>query len=102
MTRSMSRAASRVRNSRLSDENSNKATENEESEEDDHFDAVSVADTMYTNKMRFTGHWLEEHSNSASNFSMCDDTTFDLDDELLSEKEFGILYLYWSKNIIVF
>lgn len=60
-------------------------TEMENSDEDD--DDVSVADTMYSKRMRFTDNWVHDHSNSNSYLSLCDELEDELD--ITTHKEYG-------------
>jgi len=72
-------------------DNEDEADEEVEGEQDD--DATSVADTMYTRRMNFTGDWIVNHSrsnsNSAINLTMLYDDYVLEESQITTDKEYG-------------
>lgn len=70
-----------------------KDNEDEEEEEEQDDDATSVADTMYTRRMNFTGDWIVNHSrsnsNSAINLTMLYDDYVLEESQITTDKEYG-------------
>lgn len=71
----------------------------EQAEEDqqENDDATSVADTMYTRRMNFTGDWIVNHSrsnsNSALNLSMLYDDYVLEESQITTDKEYDLYLL---------
>ncbi|EDW71437.2 zinc finger protein 184 isoform X1 [Drosophila virilis] len=90
-TRSRSRACSLAwYNGELGDE------ETDEDQQDDE-DATSIADTMYTRRMNFTGDWIVNHSrsnsNSALNLTMLYDDYVLEESHITTDKEYDLYLL---------
>jgi len=72
-------------------EDGDEGDEEVEGEQDD--DATSVADTMYTRRMNFTGDWIVNHSrsnsNSAINLTMLYDDYVLEESQITTDKEYG-------------
>ncbi|KAM8714078.1 hypothetical protein ACLKA7_014266 [Drosophila subpalustris] len=89
-TRSRSRACS------MAWYKDNEMDEEGEQEQDDD-DATSVADTMYTRRMNFTGDWIVNHSrsnsNSAINLTMLYDDYVLEESQITTDKEYDLYLL---------
>ncbi|XP_037951605.1 PR domain zinc finger protein 15-like [Teleopsis dalmanni] len=96
MTRARSRALTQIptRITDLDSENEdfNKGDFNTDDTDDDE---VSVADTMYSNRMRFTGDWVEDHSNMLEYSDM-----LDYEQQISSYKEYDLYLLDRLKDCI--
>ncbi|XP_034479243.1 zinc finger protein 33A [Drosophila innubila] len=90
-TRSRSRACSLA----WYKDNEDEADDEEKGEQDD--DATSVADTMYTRRMNFTGDWIVNHSrsnsNSAINLTMLYDDYVLEESQITTDKEYDLYLL---------
>ncbi|XP_060654006.1 zinc finger protein 845 [Drosophila nasuta] len=75
--------------------NEDEDEEDEDEEQDD--DATSVADTMYTRRMNFTGDWIVNHSrsnsNSAINLTMLYDDYVLEESQITTDKEYDLYLL---------
>ncbi|KAH8415804.1 hypothetical protein KR222_001163 [Zaprionus bogoriensis] len=71
--------------------------EEDDDEDDDDDDAASVADTMYTRRMNFTGDWIVNHSrsnsNSAINLTMLYDDYVLEESQITTDKEYDLYLL---------
>ncbi|EDV98396.1 zinc finger and BTB domain-containing protein 41 [Drosophila grimshawi] len=110
-TRSRSRARSRALSHAWqpsTDEEEEEQEDEEEQDEDEEYngedddDATSVADTMYTRRMNFTGDWIVNHSrsnsNSALNLSMLYDDYVLEESHITTEKEYDLHLLDMLKT----
>ncbi|TDG51012.1 hypothetical protein AWZ03_002667 [Drosophila navojoa] len=93
-TRSRSRACSVAWYDDYDDDDEEGAEEDQRENDDD---ATSVADTMYTRRMNFTGDWIVNHSrsnsNSALNLSMLYDDYVLEESQITTDKEYDLYLL---------